>query len=248
MCRPNAPFSVCASSTVLVPVSWLAGILLLAYFLAIFSTSIAHMGEYPDIFSHTIYSAPWFGMEARADDKPPQLPLLGLGNHSSTHLANFPISLSQGNQSSTSLPRDVEQAPQADIEKPESAQDKTRPWWALQRVYRPGKDQPFAVLSRKGKAKEQQPAQAYRPTSYHGSIVYPERERRLRDQKPLPPYPQITEEMLDPDKPIPLPRLSAWVRADEARGITTRTMPIPSPARAEFVTRQWHNRDDDYDF
>ncbi|TFY55557.1 hypothetical protein EVG20_g9278 [Dentipellis fragilis] len=230
MCKSGAPFSVCASSTVLVPISWLAGILMLAYFLALLSMSLAHMEQYPAIWYGSIYTAPWF---VDRDDKAPQLPPLQRGSG----LAGLPAQLSppapnadiEQNARAASPNRSVaassaleSESARPDLQMQASEQDKGRPWWALQARLRPGKDLPFSLPSRKGKEPQRQPSfgnyVSPRASTYQGSVVYPELEKRLPGLPPLPPYPQFTREMLDPDKPIPLPRMSAWVRADGGAG------------------------------
>jgi len=45
----------------LIPVTWLSSVLSLAYFLALFTTTMAHKHFYPDIWKRTVYSIDWFG-------------------------------------------------------------------------------------------------------------------------------------------------------------------------------------------
>jgi len=60
MCQPEASWGVCASSHLLVPVSWLSSFAAIAYSLMLFGTTIAHMHAYPSIWWTSVYSLPWF--------------------------------------------------------------------------------------------------------------------------------------------------------------------------------------------
>ncbi|THH20367.1 hypothetical protein EW146_g959 [Bondarzewia mesenterica] len=280
LCQPAAPFSVCASATVLVPVSWLASTLMLAYFVMIFGTSVAHLESHPNIWICSFYSIPWF---VDCEDKRPSVPQLP------PLIPHEPIRQSVIQRAPTmnfSLPKDVEQGPQpgspaqasvaqasvstsslpATIKSSissifsrartgrntpqplpppraiHSRDEEFKPWWIRQRPLRPGKDQPFAIrpafpsTSRprpsqpiwKGKGRDPAnspgfPRMTKEVKPYQGSWIFPEKETKLD----LPPYPQFPEGPFDPDKPIDIGRLSAWVRADEARGIKLSTMPRP---------------------
>ncbi|KZP24767.1 hypothetical protein FIBSPDRAFT_406380 [Athelia psychrophila] len=59
-CLPNASWGVCASSFTLVPVSWLAAFIAIAYFLLLIGTAVSHMNVYPTIWWKTVYTVPWF--------------------------------------------------------------------------------------------------------------------------------------------------------------------------------------------
>jgi len=61
--RCLATWGICASSHILVPVSWLSSIppyTVIAYFLMLFGTTTAHMHTYPLIWWGSIYTVPWF--------------------------------------------------------------------------------------------------------------------------------------------------------------------------------------------
>ncbi|KDR81512.1 hypothetical protein GALMADRAFT_239506 [Galerina marginata CBS 339.88] len=60
-CHSSANWAVCASSLLLVPSTWLSSIFSLTYFLALFVTIMAHKSLYPDIWTRTIYTIEWFG-------------------------------------------------------------------------------------------------------------------------------------------------------------------------------------------
>ncbi|KAI0247469.1 hypothetical protein BJV78DRAFT_915369 [Lactifluus subvellereus] len=59
-CVANAPFSVCASITILVPISWLAASLLLGYFVTILALFVAHSRVHEALWSTSIYDVVWF--------------------------------------------------------------------------------------------------------------------------------------------------------------------------------------------
>jgi len=59
-CQPGTTWGVCASSYLLVPLSWLSSFAVIAYFLTLFGTTMAHMHAYPSIWWRTVYSVPWF--------------------------------------------------------------------------------------------------------------------------------------------------------------------------------------------
>ncbi|KAI0310044.1 hypothetical protein OF83DRAFT_920934 [Amylostereum chailletii] len=264
-CQPNVPFSVCASVTILVPVSWLAGITMLTYFLAILGLSVGHMHEHPGLWSRSIYTVPWFE-DHSVSKYPPRLPPIDTA--ASTRLSVLSRRLSR-RHSLSSFPEDVEENPRTpsvaagttpvsagNAEKPlppirpDSGSDTSRPWWA--RVgSRRAMDLPFPVRfhgfrdgasiksKRKGKAVvtptyDDDVVPENFPDDYTGSRTFPFLEKRRPGQAPLPPYPKITREMLDPNHPVPLPPLSEWVRADEARGINLRTMQRSGDESAQY--------------
>jgi len=59
-CQLETTWGACASSHLLVPMSWLSSFIVVAYFLTLFGTAIAHMYAYPSIWWSSVYSVPWF--------------------------------------------------------------------------------------------------------------------------------------------------------------------------------------------
>lgn len=66
-CKVTSDWTVCASASLLVPVTWLNSVVSLAYFFTLFITTMAHKTLYPDIWMRTVYSINWFG-------QPPESP------------------------------------------------------------------------------------------------------------------------------------------------------------------------------
>ncbi|KAH9966711.1 hypothetical protein BC827DRAFT_691080 [Russula dissimulans] len=154
-CETRAPISVCASITILVPVSWLATTLLQAYFVAILTLCITHLRSRPELLFTSIYSVVWFEDDVAADKRSsaPQLPPLDTS-------APTRLSVLARRHSTASLPRDVEnQQPERssnlNLDKPLPVPSPTlsqRAWWGGLRSGRPAKDHPFGF--RRAKAPE----------------------------------------------------------------------------------------------
>jgi len=68
-CDSSLEWSVCASSLLLVPSTWLSSILFLAYFLALFMATMAHKQLYSDIWRKSIYEIVWFGQSRNISSK-----------------------------------------------------------------------------------------------------------------------------------------------------------------------------------
>ncbi|EKM55491.1 uncharacterized protein PHACADRAFT_256146 [Phanerochaete carnosa HHB-10118-sp] len=59
-CRVQAYEAVCASSTVLAAITWTSSILIMVYFLTLFSLALSHASVYGAFWQTTVYQAPWF--------------------------------------------------------------------------------------------------------------------------------------------------------------------------------------------
>ncbi|KAH9043192.1 hypothetical protein EDB85DRAFT_1913970 [Lactarius pseudohatsudake] len=95
-CEARAPLAVCASTTILVPVSWLSATLLLGYFIAITTLCITHLRLYPALWSTPLYDIAWF-VEDNAEDKrnsAPQLPPINTSTLTRLSVASLPVSAS----------------------------------------------------------------------------------------------------------------------------------------------------------
>ncbi|KAI0299651.1 hypothetical protein B0F90DRAFT_1727490 [Multifurca ochricompacta] len=60
LCKERTPLSICASTTILIHISWLAAITLLGYFITITALCIAHLRVHPTLWSASVYSILWF--------------------------------------------------------------------------------------------------------------------------------------------------------------------------------------------
>jgi len=217
-CGARAPLAFCASTTILVPISWMAATLLLGYFIAIVTLCTAHLHLYPTLWSMSLYEIDWF-VEDNAKDKrssAPQLPPLNTSTLTRLSVASRRHSIS-------SLPRDVENQVLVPVF-PDSGKPLVSPvpsniWWGRLLPGRAGKDHPFRI--RRVKRPEFQ---------WQGS------EGDLRYGQPVPstrvlssgvpqtqPYPSVTEAVLNEDEPIPLGDRAQWIRAV--------TLPAPYSSR-----------------
>ncbi|KJA27557.1 hypothetical protein HYPSUDRAFT_35474 [Hypholoma sublateritium FD-334 SS-4] len=59
-CSIDADHNICVSASLLIPTAWLSALLFMTYFLALFIATITHKGIYPDIWQRTVYSVQWF--------------------------------------------------------------------------------------------------------------------------------------------------------------------------------------------
>jgi len=210
-CEARAPLAICASATILVPISWLTATLLLGYFIAIMSLCIAHLRSYPALWSMSLYDIDWF-VEDNAKDKRSSVPQLPPLNAS----ALTRLSVASRRHSTSSLPRDVEnQVPVSvslDREKPLPSPVPSNVWWGRLLPGRAGKDHPFNI--RRMKRVE------FQWQSNEGDLGYG--QQAPSTQVPLPgvsqssAYPSVTEVVLNEDEPIPLGDRSQWVRAATA--------------------------------
>ncbi|KII88626.1 hypothetical protein PLICRDRAFT_176193 [Plicaturopsis crispa FD-325 SS-3] len=213
LCRDQEHWGVCASSYLVVSVSWSSSMTLLAYFLALFVTSMMHARTYPNLWSLTVYKVPWF--TERDALQPPAVPTKDVYAPSTT---STPPSLrSRPSDDPFSLFRlvckrwsrlggDPESGPSMFNPESRAEHDVRAPWAQRLRTKR-GVDQPFgsAPPSREG--------------SQHSRPRTPPPARRPQG------FPSVHR---DEDLPIEKPRtLSAWVRADYAKGITVHTIPCP---------------------
>jgi len=221
-CDTSLEWSVCASSSLLGPSTWMSSILLLAYFLSLFMTTMAHKRLYSDIWRRSVYGVAWFRRSREISPK---------GNHLDLDpYADYydDIENSSARKSLNLVPDPIE---------------KNAAPWATNQVRR-GVDPPFSRQPTSNSSDRSSPTvTASALPSYpnksakfdNGSrFIEKFRESTLlarteslehfvskyqAQQNPLPPL------VLDVDAPIPLPRLSEWVRADALRGISVHTNP-----------------------
>ncbi|KAI0006072.1 hypothetical protein BJV74DRAFT_802004 [Russula compacta] len=150
-CELKAPILVCASITILVPISWLAAISLLGYFVAISTLCVTHLRLYPALWFTSIYSIVWFVDDVVADKRSsvPQLPPLNTSAHTR-------LSVLSRRHSTPSLPRDVENQPSnnLNLDKPLPSPAPSNIWWGRLLPGRPGRDHPFGF--RRARAPEYQ--------------------------------------------------------------------------------------------
>ncbi|KAG5646683.1 hypothetical protein DXG03_002673 [Asterophora parasitica] len=232
ICRLTSDWDLCASSSLLIPAAWLSSIIrtlipqssnrhflnglftVFSHFLSIFITAMCHMRDIPDIWSKTIYSIDWFGLSEG-----------GTCNHSPHDL----------DDSWTRYVKDIEAT------RPHVNNDiSTKAPWA--RTIRRGIDAPFTRRSNTSSNTTATTAVPVAPLKVQPRSIAGSRFiEKLRESSRLSrsentnssqfatqtfsrvePFPPRVE---DHDLPIPLPRLSEWIRADAIKGINVHTIP-----------------------
>ncbi|KAH9180594.1 hypothetical protein EDB89DRAFT_1920000 [Lactarius sanguifluus] len=212
-CEAGAPLTVCASTTILVPVSWLSATLLLGYFIAITTLCITHLRLYPALWSTPLYDIAWF-VEDNAKDKRNSAPQLPPINPSTLTR----LSVASRRHSTSSLPRDVENqvsvSASPDREKPlPSPASSSNVWWGRLLPGRAGKDHPFSIRRVKRPEFQWEGNEGNLGYGWHTSSTYPGLQVPSSDVSQFPLYPSVTEVALNEDEPIPLGDRSQWVRA-----------------------------------
>jgi hypothetical protein len=217
----HSEWGVCASSILLVPSTWLSSILSLAYFLALFVTIMAHKSIYPDIWKRTVYTIEWFG---RPQERPSNEKIVR------NFLENSPLS---NEDPYRDYYEDIESTAARKIHYPiRDSIDQATPWGP---TVRRGIDHPFTrPMSNRSSPIPQRlnlplPSLPDRSAGAGAGVGsrYLEKFRESnilsRSESPM----QYTRHyhthnssfppsVADLDKPIPLPELSEWVRADSA--------------------------------
>ncbi|KAI0273675.1 hypothetical protein BC834DRAFT_966164 [Gloeopeniophorella convolvens] len=230
-CKAKTPLSVCASITLLVPVTWLSAMTLLAYWIAVMTLCITHLRLHDQLWRTPIYAVTWFSEDgtAASRDEAPQLP--PLDTSTSARLSVVP----PRRHSISSFPQDVERQNPVDREKPLPSPGQPSAWYTRLLPGRPGKDHPFAF--RRTKAPEFQwwvppaqgdgenPSPKLRPVPAAGDSEPP----------PLAALPPAREAELDEDKPIPAGSRSQWVRAAQAPG------PYSPPPPKNVYLNSWRS-------
>ncbi|KAF9532278.1 hypothetical protein CPB83DRAFT_847573 [Crepidotus variabilis] len=249
-----AEMNICASASLLMPLTWLSSVLTSSYFMALFVTSIAHRSIYPDIWKRSVYEIEWFG-------QPVRLP-------------------SKGKVVEKFLQKDLESDSYVDLYGDiEGTADRRRRFiresivtdvsapWAAQSVRR-GVDLPFSrkpagsdlSSSSSKRSTPILPALATAPplsvphrsattaamsTKSGSRFIERFRESTILTRQETPSqyverFYAIQEDdasfpkaVVDMDQPIPLPRLSEWVRADGQKIPGTMTSHGPTGSRSK---------------
>ncbi|KAK0450762.1 hypothetical protein EV421DRAFT_1774940 [Armillaria borealis] len=237
-CQLTANWSVCASSTLLVPTTWLKSFLVLAYVFSLFVSAVTHSHEHSSIWSKSVYTVPWFRSttpDASSD-----------GGSSHTVAAK----LGYGNDSWSQYLGDI--ASTGDRKR--KVAEKTH--WADKTQIRRGVDDPFvkrsddstsANSSRRSSEEISSPTfqsprtppapprAESKPQSIGSRFIERFRESRVLARPGQSHFSMesfmtsggaFPRDVDDHDKPIPLPRLSEWMRADAKKGITVHTIPM----------------------
>jgi len=222
-CQTSLEWNVCASSLLLIPSTWLSSILFLAYFLTLFMTTMAHKDLYSDIWRRSVYGVVWFGRSNENFSKSNVTSRLNLDPYIDHY-------------------EDIENSSARKRHHLISEPTKNAAPWAMNPVRR-GVDPPF---SRQPKSTCSSPTVASSELilpSYPNKSAKSETGSRFIEKFRESTLLARTESLddfvtnhqvrkdhfppsvVDVDAPIPLPRLSEWVRADALRGISVHTIP-----------------------
>ncbi|KAK0503150.1 hypothetical protein EDD18DRAFT_1136567 [Armillaria luteobubalina] len=253
-CQLTADWSVCASSTLLVPTTWLKSFLgtwfsigtstklicnaVLAYVFSLFVAAVTHLYEHSSIWSKSVYTVPWFRSTS------PEVSSDG----GSAHMVA--AKLGYGNDSWSQYLGDI--ASTGDRKR--KVAEKTH--WADKTQIRRGVDDPFvkrgdgstsADSSRRSSEEISSPTfqsprtpptpprAESKPESIGSRFIERFRESRILARPGQSHFsiesfmtsgPAFPRDVEDHNKPIPLPRLSEWMRADAKKGINVHTIPM----------------------
>ncbi|KAF8557245.1 hypothetical protein OG21DRAFT_341276 [Imleria badia] len=246
-CQTDSPWAMCASSSLLVHISWLATLIMLSYCLTICVTSATHATSLPDIWITPVPHVPWFHPDAEA----PASISLHLPTHkhaktssSSTYVREASCAVSRYIAERWEKLSRTERQPVSSgpilFTKGHQSGDLTRPTWARQHRIRRGVDDPFAKPLPKRKEPEvlappprTHSKQVMTPRDSHSAVEVGNQPGIMRTRSYSTVTPRISpvfpHRPVDPDLPIPRPKLSEWVRADVLSWITVDVEPHPSP-------------------
>jgi len=216
ICQTSLEWNVCASSLLLVPSTWLSSILFLAYFVALFTSTMAHKLLYTDIWRRGIYEIVWFG-------RPDKISSKGNDTESLKKVDNY-----DDIENSSALKQPCLISPPIEHTPPKSMNSVRR-----------GIDAPFRKQTGTGSNSPSRMASTI-TLPYPNKCAQSENGSRfietfrksalsarsesfahfVASQVPKDPFPFP----LDVDAPIPLPRLSEWVGADALNEITVHNV------------------------
>ncbi|KIM55884.1 hypothetical protein SCLCIDRAFT_80752, partial [Scleroderma citrinum Foug A] len=238
ICHLNWTWSTCASSSLLVSVTWLVTFTILVYCLTICFTASAHAPSIPNIWTMPVSSVPWFSDDSKVpasssevlpEKDPKTFSRFSSASGESCAVTRY-IAERWGKLSGAERQSHSPSNPMLFPRGHQSA-DTTRPNWARQIEARRGVDVPFAKppsmpAVRKVQAIQPTPlptvlAKAVAmPRDSHYVEVCRESEMKLSDGRSsltLQTPGLFPKGTADPDLPIPLPHLSQWIRADAAK-------------------------------
>jgi len=230
-CHTNPKWAMCASTSLLVQVSWLATFSILSYCLTLCVAAATHAESVPEIWTTPVPHVPWFRPSAEAEEEPaapvgtPKLPTREktLSTWSGESCAVTKYIAERWDKLSRTERQSMASGPIL-FTRGRQSDDATRPAWARLQSTRRGVDHPFAHPLPRCKGPPPQVALPPLPPATHSSTVARPREscfvegseRRetsstRSDRMATNVFPKM---IADPDSPIPRPNLSEWVRAD----------------------------------
>lgn len=237
-CRASSNADICASAFLLVPSMWIKTLLSFGYFISLFITALAHRALCENIWKETIYTVVWFqsGIDRAISRIDQDLEKANAKKRKE----------SDDDEDDTDEVEDpyvrffAEMDSAATVKKRFAAKDPefnaTAPW-AQQAPIRRGVDTPFSTVTSPTTAVSKNlppiPAEkAQGGAKGNSRFIEKFRESRILSRFELPslygthftnngnaPFSMPTSPTTnqDADKPIPLPHVSEWVRAEEHR-------------------------------
>ncbi|KIJ16822.1 hypothetical protein PAXINDRAFT_131754 [Paxillus involutus ATCC 200175] len=231
-CQMRSHWATCASSSLLVPASWLAALIILTYCLTISITSTAHATCLPSIWTTPVSAVPWFCPVAAPSQLTARKHSKAFSSSSFTSEESCPITayIAERWEKLSGIERQSVPSGPILFFKGRQSVDSTRPAWARQERARRGIDDPFSRVSPtiplpppRAQPKE---GVVSRDSRYVEVCRQSEMTKNNSSSDSTPRTATVfPNKISNPDLPIPLPRLSEWIRADAARGIIVHTRP-----------------------
>jgi hypothetical protein len=221
--------------------------------MALFITSIAHIRSVPEIWTTSVYAVPWF--VRKSEDLQP----LNSEKTSKMEPSIVEDSSNGGCRDNWGrLWPGSKKGKEEDIETryttAEKGKGKEVPWTdRINNDIRRGIDDPFASPTARSSPTGSSLLLPLPDAHTKDAIGRSDTSRYVENfrDSTLPPIPSenplsyyglyldgvphvdevnvFPKQVINPDKPIPLPRLSEWIRADTAKGINVHTVPPISP-------------------
>ncbi|KAI6036129.1 hypothetical protein BKA83DRAFT_4158905 [Pisolithus microcarpus] len=230
ICHSQWTWSTCASSSLLVPVTWMVTLIILTYCLTICITAFVHAPSIPGIWRTPVSSVPWFNVDAKvpsptpevfAKDSPTAKAFSRVSNASMESCAVTKYITERWGRL-THIEGQPECPSKLAFSKGHQSTDNARPAWARREDRQRGVDQPFAkpppLPALRGILPPPPPTILAKEAVVPRDARYVERsEMKSSDDYSTPTskartlYPKGTPH---PDHPIALPQLSQRVRAD----------------------------------
>lgn len=224
ICSDSRLVTVCASSTVLVALSWIICVSLTGYFLFLTFTALSHMEEYGGIWSASVTSVPWF--VERNETLPPRVPLKNEKTGDAYENPVFAPHLGLEAPPSAWMPSSKDKYPAHDrCGTGGHTRDSTLPNWARKISTRRGIDPPFQTtrnlvrswwLGNNATPPTPPPKPINLPlfNTFHTTTTDDQHDGDALTGSRIS-YGHFPRNVSDPDLPIEFRHLSEWVQARE---------------------------------
>lgn len=224
LCSDSRLLVVCASSIVLVALSWITCIALTGYFLTLIFTTLSHMEVYGGIWSTSVTNVPWFVEPGNSPEVPRK------DCKSGNPYENSIIASYVGPEAPLSawMPSSKEKRPTHDIYASAGRnRDSTLPNWARKVSTRRGIDPPFQSTRSFVRSwwpgnnplpppPPPKPAHIHLPlyNNFHTTSTDDHHRADAAEESRIS-YGYFPRSVSDPDLPIEFRRISEWVQAEE---------------------------------